>query len=106
MSNVRRRTVLTAAGVTGLAVALPAPQIAFAENPRDDATTGESSLLANIVGRVAGTVYELTTLVVMHGRLVGNIGQVCRGKVIEDRYARNTQRWEVLAHGKLRLENL
>lgn len=55
MRNVRRRTVLTAAGVTGLAVAFPAPQIAFAENPRGDAAIDESSLLDNIVGRVAGT---------------------------------------------------
>src|SRR5690625_6400436 len=55
MSNVRRRAVLTAAGAAGLAVAFPAPHIALAEKPQDEGVRDEASLLANIVGRVAGT---------------------------------------------------
>src|SRR5699024_10737480 len=66
MRSIGRRTVLTAAGVTALAAALPAPRIAFAAESgatggavgRDRAGDGPgatSSLLSNIVASLAGS---------------------------------------------------
>ena len=61
MRSVSRRTVLSAAGVTALAAALPKPQIAFASGPGATGSGGgapaadEGVLLANIVAGLAGT---------------------------------------------------
>lgn len=61
MRSIGRRTVLTAAGVTALAAALPEPQIAFADPGHAPAAGGGAAtaedglLLANIVAGLAGT---------------------------------------------------
>lgn len=56
MRTVSRRTVLTAAGVTAVAAALPRPQIAFASGPGGAAPAADrATLLANIVASLAGT---------------------------------------------------
>lgn len=56
MRSVSRRTVLSTAGVTALAAALPTPQIAFAAGSGGAATAADRAvLLTNIVAGLAGT---------------------------------------------------
>lgn len=56
MRHVSRRAVLTGAGATALAAALPRPQIAFAASSGSaDPEAGTAALLANVVAGLAGT---------------------------------------------------